>query len=353
MSNSGYTGSFYNWGTPTTYSNDYFGNTSSLTPAANESALSIQSPYYYNKSYIDPTSTSLPQTFPQYAQQSSIENKSFASSGYSSEFNNSSFNSPVNYIRNYPVYSNYSNNASFISETASPNYYPKPAYVNSESHRNENNKRPRNETSQTSYPAIPAHSIDTEAILNEIFQNSEPVAKKQKRAYNKKSKIVKEETAKNTQYDNSSIYLQSANYPLNTEFSQTLKQSEYLNYNDIIEGDNHNQDDDNDLFEDENDSSLSYSINSFGEKKKRVLSRSQRVAANQRERKRMNIMNDSYVKLRQVLPISTGRKRRKMSRLDIVVGAMEYIAYLSDLVERDEPCEIKFDIFKNSLYTYD
>ena len=86
------------------------------------------------------------------------------------------------------------------------------------------------------------------------------------------------------------------------------------------------------------------------EKKKRVLTKSQRVAANQRERKRMNIMNESFDKLRQVLPISTGRKRRKMSRLDIVCGAMEYIAYLDLLLKSDEPCEIDFESYITEQY---
>ena len=67
-------------------------------------------------------------------------------------------------------------------------------------------------------------------------------------------------------------------------------------------------------------------------KKKRVLSSNQRTAANIRERKRMSIMNDAFVDLRHKLPISTGRKRRKMSRLDIVIGAMEYISYLDSLL---------------------
>jgi len=85
-------------------------------------------------------------------------------------------------------------------------------------------------------------------------------------------------------------------------------------------------------------------------KKKRVLTRHQRIAANQRERKRMNIMNESFVKLREALPINTGRKRRKMSRLDIVIGAIEYIAYLDSLLQSEEPCEINFEAYQNSLY---
>lgn len=86
------------------------------------------------------------------------------------------------------------------------------------------------------------------------------------------------------------------------------------------------------------------------DKKKRVLTRNQRIAANMRERKRMCIMNDCFVKLREALPITTGRKRRKMSRLDIVVGAMEYIAYLEQLLEKDIPGEIDFEAYQNSLY---
>jgi hypothetical protein len=83
-------------------------------------------------------------------------------------------------------------------------------------------------------------------------------------------------------------------------------------------------------------------------KKKRVLSTNQRVAANVRERKRMSIMNDSFVDLRHKLPISTGRKRRKMSRLDIVIGAMEYISYLDSLLNNTEP---NSDFLNNSMFS--
>ncbi len=193
-------------------------------------------------------------------------------------------------------------------------------------------------------------SFDTNYILNEIFKKTDdnsieqPQAKKSKRAYNKKPKQVQNDVA--------SSKLQEPNdYQLNNNCVS------YLNYNDVqqlnsrIQLQQNGDFDENDYDDDEDEEN--YSVNSFGERKKRVLTRTQRIAANQRERKRMNIMNQSYMKLRQVLPISTGRKRRKMSRLDIVVGAMEYISYLAELVERDEPCEIKFDIFKNCLYDYD
>lgn len=88
--------------------------------------------------------------------------------------------------------------------------------------------------------------------------------------------------------------------------------------------------------------------------KKRVLTKEQRKAANQRERKRMNIMNTAFSDLRSALPISTGRKRRKMSRLDIVIGAMEYIDYLNSLLETpgNGPVEINFEAYQNTLYEY-
>ena len=61
------------------------------------------------------------------------------------------------------------------------------------------------------------------------------------------------------------------------------------------------------------------------QKKRRVLSRSQRQEANRRERQRMDIINDAYEQLRNVLPFKKGRKRQKMSRMDTVDGAIRYI----------------------------
>ncbi len=89
--------------------------------------------------------------------------------------------------------------------------------------------------------------------------------------------------------------------------------------------------------------------------KKRVLTKDQRTAANQRERKRMNIMNGAFNDLRACLPISTGRKRRKMSRLDIVIGAMDYIDYLSSILETpgNGPVEINFEAYQNNLFMLD
>lgn len=85
-------------------------------------------------------------------------------------------------------------------------------------------------------------------------------------------------------------------------------------------------------------------------KKRRVLTKTQRVAANQRERKRMGIMNEAFENLKQALPHKTGRKRRKMSRLDIVCGALEYIGYLSDMLDSTTgPIELNFEAYQNSL----
>lgn len=99
----------------------------------------------------------------------------------------------------------------------------------------------------------------------------------------------------------------------------------------------------------------SFNGSMFGDNKKRILTKDQRKAANQRERKRMGIMNDGFNGLRAALPISTGRKRRKMSRLDIVIGAMEYIDYLTSLLETpgNGPVEVNFEAYQNALYMYD
>lgn len=56
-----------------------------------------------------------------------------------------------------------------------------------------------------------------------------------------------------------------------------------------------------------------------------MLSRCQRHEANRRERQRMEIINDAYEQLRNVLPFKKGRKRQKMSRMDTVDGAIRYI----------------------------
>lgn len=184
-------------------------------------------------------------------------------------------------------------------------------------------------------------------ILNQVFQNAEQtnelMAPKAKRVYRKKTKLAETEIPvlnEITNYNSAPVY--SVNSLINDSYGPS-KQSK-LTENDDEFCDDFDED------EDQNDMTTT----STGEKKKRVLTRTQRVAANQRERKRMNIMNESFVQLRQALPISTGRKRRKMSRLDIVVGAMEYIAYLDELLKStDGPVENNFQEYQNKLFMID
>ncbi|CAF3590457.1 unnamed protein product [Rotaria sp. Silwood1] len=67
-------------------------------------------------------------------------------------------------------------------------------------------------------------------------------------------------------------------------------------------------------------------------KKRRILSRLQRKEANRRERHRMEIINQAYEDLRNVLPFRKGRKRQKMSRMDTVDGAIQYIQSLLEIL---------------------
>ncbi|CAF2126948.1 unnamed protein product [Rotaria magnacalcarata] len=66
--------------------------------------------------------------------------------------------------------------------------------------------------------------------------------------------------------------------------------------------------------------------------KRRMLSRKQREEANRRERHRMEIINQAYEDLRNVLPCKKGRKRQKMSRMDTVDGAIQYIHILLEIL---------------------
>ncbi|CAF2373167.1 unnamed protein product [Rotaria sp. Silwood2] len=80
--------------------------------------------------------------------------------------------------------------------------------------------------------------------------------------------------------------------------------------------------------DEESENSMSTTMdekNYFSRKKRRVLSRPQRQEANRRERHRMEIINQAYEDLRNVLPFKKGRKRQKMSRMDTVDGAIQYI----------------------------
>ena len=70
----------------------------------------------------------------------------------------------------------------------------------------------------------------------------------------------------------------------------------------------------------------------YSRKKRRILSRPQRQEANRRERHRMEIVNEAYENLKNVLPFKKGRKRQKMSRMDTVDGAIGYIHSLLEIL---------------------
>ncbi len=170
----------------------------------------------------------------------------------------------------------------------------------------------------------------TKSVIDRVFELAkEDSSSKPKRAYKKRKQ------------DDKAIPIYESN-------ALTAKDVSHESTQDIIRSFEQLSD-----FEEESNEDFDQSLSSTSDKKKRVLTKNQRVAANQRERKRMNIMNESFANLRQALPISTGRKRRKMSRLVIVIGAMEYITYLDDLLKTDGPCVINFDAYQNSLYFYD
>ncbi|PIO74132.1 Helix-loop-helix DNA-binding domain protein [Teladorsagia circumcincta] len=71
-------------------------------------------------------------------------------------------------------------------------------------------------------------------------------------------------------------------------------------------------------------------------KKRRMeITGKQRVAANERERKRMNSINRGFDYLRQRLPCNTHEK--KLSKVDTLRGAMEYIRKLQAVLEQELP----------------
>lgn len=304
MSQSSFNGLNYNWNvinSPYQSLNHqaYFFPQASPTQAY---IPSVQSPYsnnYYNPMGYNNSYLSTPNS----------DHKSF-SSGYGSE--NSSFSSPnlsknaLSYGNSYPLQSMPTQPMSTITQ------------------KTKSTKRTREESNKLE-------------IMNQIFNTQvdpEPVAKKQKKTYKKKGEQNSMEPVNILKDATNSINL-------------NIKENEFLEQDLLDENDIENFDFN---FLDSDEISHNETKTSVGEKKKRVLTRNQRIAANLRERKRMNIMNESFVKLRESLPITTGRKRRKMSRLDIVVGAMEYISYLESLLEKEVPGEIDFDSYQNSLY---
>ena len=68
-------------------------------------------------------------------------------------------------------------------------------------------------------------------------------------------------------------------------------------------------------------------------KRKRKVSKTQRVAANQRERKRMGTFNQAFEKLRETIHCQMPTKqRRKMSRIQTLKSAIQYISDLTQIL---------------------
>lgn len=75
------------------------------------------------------------------------------------------------------------------------------------------------------------------------------------------------------------------------------------------------------------------------QKRRRVQSKTQRSAANVRERKRMFHLNEAFDVLRQKLPAFNYEKR--MSRIDTLKLAMTYIAFMKDVTDGGDPKNIQ------------
>lgn len=69
-------------------------------------------------------------------------------------------------------------------------------------------------------------------------------------------------------------------------------------------------------------------------KRKRVINKEQRSAANIRERRRMSTLNDAFAGLRDRVPTFTYEK--KISRIETLKLAIEYIQFMSEVVEKDD-----------------
>merc|ERR1719494_634782 len=89
-------------------------------------------------------------------------------------------------------------------------------------------------------------------------------------------------------------------------------------------------------------------------RRKRMLTgvSKQRRAANERERKRLQIINDAFKKLKSILPLFPGEEN--ISKIEIVRLASRTIKYLADIVDKDESgictnsgCDL-FDEFSSS-----
>ena len=80
-------------------------------------------------------------------------------------------------------------------------------------------------------------------------------------------------------------------------------------------------------------------------KRRRQVSRTQRLAANERERKRMDSLNFAFSDLRAHIP--TGSRDRRLSRIQTLRLAIDYISLMVDLIRRSDDHEAR-----NNKYEY-
>lgn len=72
-------------------------------------------------------------------------------------------------------------------------------------------------------------------------------------------------------------------------------------------------------------------------KRKRTINRKQRHAANQRERRRMVHLNEAFDQLRQHIP--TFPHEKKLSRIQTLKFAIDYIALMMDILKENDSGE--------------
>ncbi|XP_026689454.2 uncharacterized protein LOC778738 [Ciona intestinalis] len=83
-----------------------------------------------------------------------------------------------------------------------------------------------------------------------------------------------------------------------------------------------------------NDPSTSSSTFGFGDKRTPLRHNGQRRAANQRERRRMKIINRAFQNLRKHVPCESYEK--KLSKVDTLKSAIDYISFMSNLLKSSE-----------------
>ena len=73
-------------------------------------------------------------------------------------------------------------------------------------------------------------------------------------------------------------------------------------------------------------------------KRRRVINKGQRTAANQRERRRMVTLNDAFDDLKERIP--TFNHEKKLSRIETLRLAIAYISFMGQLVNGKEPQDV-------------